>query len=156
MLSSTGTNRQHKCHQSSRSVSALMAALLIRERACCGQQGPRRSLVVMAPLCKCEGLRLHSLCSRLVVTLFVGRRQQCCSLVANASAADSLARAALWMSSRSMSVRIASRGATRSSHVAWMRLLLASKKFGNTTSWRGCLPARELAADSAAHVAASC
>ena len=29
------------------------------------------------------------------------------------------------------------------------------KKFGVTTLWRGCLPARDLAADSAARVAAS-
>ena len=95
MLSSTGTNRQHKCRQSSHSVSALMAALLNCERACCGQQGPRRSLVATVPLCKCEGLRLRSLCSRLVVTVFVGHRQQCRSLVANVSSADSLAHAAL-------------------------------------------------------------
>jgi len=72
------------------------------------------------------------------------------------SAADSLARAALWMSSRSMSARIASRGAARSSHVAWMRPLAASKRCGDTTSCRGCLPTRELAADSTARVAALC
>jgi len=30
------------------------------------------------------------------------------------------------------------------------------KTFGDTTLWRGCLPARELAADSTARITASC
>jgi len=40
--------------------------------------------VATAPLCECKGLRLCSSCSRLVATVFVGRRQQRCSLVGTA------------------------------------------------------------------------
>jgi hypothetical protein len=77
-------NRQRKCRQRIRSVSTLMAASLVRERAHCGQQVLRRILVATAPLCECKSLGLHSSCSRLVATVFVGRRQQRRSLVATA------------------------------------------------------------------------
>ena len=54
------------------------------------------------------------------------------SVRSSASVSDtvSLARAARWMSSRSMSARITSRGPAKSSHVAWMCPIAASKKFG--------------------------
>ncbi len=77
----TGTNRQCKLHRRSSSGSGLVAALLVRERAHCGQQGPHRSLVATALLDKYEGLR--SLCSRLMMTSVVGLRCQHC-LVATA------------------------------------------------------------------------
>ena len=67
-------------------------------------------------------------------------------------------RAPSLMSSRSMSARIASRGPARSSHVAWMRALAASKRLGDAISWRGrsSARAREFAADSSDRIAASC
>ena len=80
--SGTGMSRQRKSRQRSRLVSALMATLLVHERARCGQRGPCRSLVATAPLCECKGLGLRSLCSRLVAAVFVCRCQQCRSLVA--------------------------------------------------------------------------
>ena len=61
-----------------------MAALLVRERAHCGQRGPRHILVATTPLCECKSLGLRSSCSRLVATVFVGLRQQRRSLVATA------------------------------------------------------------------------
>jgi len=73
-----GTNRQRKLRRRSSSGSSLVAALLVRERAHCGQQGPRRSLVATALLNKCEGLGLRSPCGRLVPTLVVGLRRQHC------------------------------------------------------------------------------
>ncbi len=65
-------------------------------------------------------------------------------------------RAPSSMSSRSMLARITSRGAARSSHVAWMRTLAASKRLDNAILWRGRSSARELAADSSARIAGSC
>ena len=65
-------------------------------------------------------------------------------------------RAPSSMSLRSMLARIASRGAARSSHVAWMRALVASKRLGDAISWRGRSSARELTADSLARIAGSC
>ena len=65
-------------------------------------------------------------------------------------------RAPSSMSLRSMLARIASRGPARSSHVAWMRALAASKRLGDAISWWGRSSARELAADSSARIAASC
>jgi hypothetical protein len=56
----------------------------------------------------------------------------------------------------SMLARIASRGAARSLHVAWMRSLAVSKRLCDTTLWRGRPPARQLAVDSTAHIAAVC
>ena len=79
-----GTNRQCKCCQRIRSVSTLMVGSLVRERAHCGQRGPRRSLVATAPVCECKSLGLRSSCSRLVATVFVGCCQQRRSLVATA------------------------------------------------------------------------
>ncbi len=60
------------------------------------------------------------------------------------------------MSLHSMSARIVSRGPARSLHVAWMCPLAASKRLGDATLWRGRSSARELAADSVAHIAALC
>ena len=81
--SGTGTNHQRKFRQRWSSVSGLMAALLIRDRAHCGQQGPPCSLVATALLDECEGLGLRSLCGRLVPMSVVGLRRQHC-LVATA------------------------------------------------------------------------
>jgi hypothetical protein len=58
-----------------------MAASLVRERAHCGQQGLRCSLVATALLDECKGLR--SQCGRLMTTLVVGLCRQHC-LVATA------------------------------------------------------------------------
>ena len=68
----------------------------------------------------------------------------------------SVFRAPSLMSSRSMSARIASRGAARRLHVAWMRSFAASKKLDDATTWWGRSSARVLAADCAARIASSC
>jgi hypothetical protein len=75
----TGTNRQRKLHRLSSSSSGLVAALLVHERAHCGQQGPRSSLVATALLDKYEGLR--SPCGCLMTTSVVGLRRQLCLVV---------------------------------------------------------------------------
>ena len=154
-------SRQRKSRQRSRLVSALMAALLVHERARCGQRGPCHSLVATAPLCKCEGLRLCSLCSRLVVTVFNGRRQQCHSLVVTALLSE---RECCGLLSPCGTLDVlalnVSKDCIKRGSEKFACCLDAPacgiKNFGDTTSFRGCLPARELAADSAARVAASC
>jgi hypothetical protein len=88
--SGTGTNRQRKCRQRMCLVSTLMAASLVRERACCGQQGPHRSLVATAPLCECKSLGLHKLCSRLVATALLSERE-CQGLLSPCGTLDVLA-----------------------------------------------------------------
>jgi len=157
--SGTGTNCQRKCCQRSHLVSTFMVASLVCERAHCGQRGPRRSLVAMAPLCECEGLGLRSLCSRLVAT--VGPQQQRCSLVATALLSECECHGLLSPCSTLdvLACNVGKDRVQRGSEEFTCRLvrpIAASKKFGDTTSWRGCLPARELAADSAASDAALC
>ena len=149
------TNHQRKCGQHSR--LALMAALLVRKRARCGQRGPHRILVVTAPLCECEGLRLHSLSSRLMGTVFVGCRQQRRSLVATALLSERECRKLLSPCGTLDVLTL---------NVGKDRVQRGNKKFAccldvstcgiKTTSWQGCLPARELAVDSSARVTASC
>jgi len=73
-----GMNRQRKLRRCSSSGSGLVAASLVRERAHCGQWGPRFSLMAMD---ECEGLGLHSPCGRVVTTSVVGLRRHHCLMV---------------------------------------------------------------------------
>jgi len=163
MRSGTGTNRQRKCRQRIRSVSTLMVASLICERAHCGQRGPRRILVATAPLCECKSLELRSTCSRLMATVFVDRRKQLHSLVATALLSERECHGLLspcgTLDLDVLALNVCKDYVQRASEEFACCLDVPNcgiKKISNTTSWRCCLPARELAVDRAARITALC